>query len=155
MVKIYFLHGLESSGNGTKGQFFKQNFPQVQRPDFTGELTQRLQQLEELCSDQNQLHLIGSSFGGLMATCFAIKYPQRVRRLTLLAPALNFPEFNPPPQKIIAPTLLLIGKKDDVTPASKVVPLAEATFATLEVRLEDDDHMLRKSFNKLPWQQLL
>lgn len=155
MNNIYFLHGLDSSGNGTKGRFFREQFPHVQRPDFKGELRQRLNQLEQLCAGQSELVFIGSSFGGLMATCFAIAHPDRTARLILLAPALNYDNFIPPARKIAAPTLLMIGSNDTVTPADKVLPLAEASFAELEVRLEDDDHMLHTSFAALDWHQLL
>ena len=34
----YFLHGLDSSGSGTKGRFFALNFPHVVCPDFAGPL---------------------------------------------------------------------------------------------------------------------
>jgi pimeloyl-ACP methyl ester carboxylesterase len=33
------------------------------------------------------VHLVGSSFGGLVAATFAARYPERVRRLALLAPS--------------------------------------------------------------------
>ena len=151
----YFLHGLDSSGQGTKGQFFALNFPHVVCPDFQGTLPERLCQLEELAKTQHQLILIGSSFGGLMATCYAIEHPHKVARLILMAPALNFAEYRPPSKKLSTPTFLIIGKHDTVTPANLVVPLAKATFANLEIRIEDDDHMLHKSFQNLHWQKLL
>ena len=153
--KRYFLHGLDSSGKGTKGQFFARNFPQVICPDFQGTLSNRLQQLAELCKSQQQLLFIGSSFGGLMATCFAAEQPEKVARLILLAPALNFESYRPPAVLLQIPTLLVIGKHDTITPAADVIPLAEATFACLEIRIEKDDHMLHKTFPRLNWQKLL
>ncbi len=151
----YFLHGLDSSGKGTKGCFFAKNFPQVICPDFEGNLENRLQQLETLCKNQQQLILIGSSFGGLMATCYATRHPEKVARLILMAPALNFEAYQPPAKLLQTPTLLVIGQHDTVTPAALVIPLAKATFADIEIRIEDDDHMLHKSFSKLDWPYLL
>ena len=42
-----FLHGLDSSTQGTKARWFRQHFPQVRMHDYTGDLNQRLAQLEE------------------------------------------------------------------------------------------------------------
>ncbi|MCP4342269.1 MAG: alpha/beta hydrolase [Desulfobulbaceae bacterium] len=151
---IYFLHGLDSSGKGTKGRFFAKNFPQVVCPDFEGTLPNRLLQLEALCKNQQQLTLIGSSFGGLMATCYATKHPEKITRLVLLAPALNFEAYQPPAEPLQIPTLIIIGKHDTVTPAALVAPLAEATFADLEIRIEHDDHMLHSTFHHLDWQKI-
>ncbi|GAB6191015.1 alpha/beta fold hydrolase [Desulfocastanea catecholica] len=151
----YFLHGLDSSGSGTKGRFFARNFPHVVCPDFTGALPERLQQLAKLVDDQRQLVLIGSSFGGLMATCYALAHPAKVARLILLAPALNFAGYQPPAQLLSTPTFLAIGEKDTVTPADLVVPLAKATFADLHLHIADDDHLLHATFPQLDWQMLL
>ncbi len=155
MRNIYFLHGLDSSGNGTKGQFFQKNYPQIQCPDFSGELQERLAQLERLCAGKEDLFFIGSSFGGLMAACFAIRHPARVSQLVLFAPALNYGGFTPPQQKISVPTLLMIGREDTVTPPDKVLPLAEKSFSKLTVQIEEDDHMLHKSYTTLNWQDIL
>ncbi len=151
----FFLHGLESSGQGTKGRFFSTHFPHVQCPDFTGGLEERLQQLEGLCGTQPDLCLIGSSFGGLMATIFAIKNPHRVANLFLLAPALNFGDFQPPIQKITTKAFILIGEHDEVTPVDPVINLAEKTFSNLSVKIVNDDHFLHKSFQIQEWQKML
>ncbi len=151
----YFLHGLDSSGKGTKGRFFTEHFPQVVCPDFEGTLAKRLHLLDELCKNQQRLILIGSSFGGLMATHYATKHPEKIIRLILLAPALNFEGYQPPAELLQIPTLIIIGKHDAVTPAALVAPLAEATFADLEIRIENDDHMLHSTFHHLDWQKIL
>lgn len=152
---IFFLHGLDSSGNGTKGRFLAANFPQVVRPDFTGTLGERLKQFSKLCQPMRSLILIGSSYGGLMATCYAISNPQTVARLILLAPALNYEDYGPPASPLAIPALVVIGRYDTVTPPDLVVPLAEATFSNLRIRIEDDDHMLHNSFTTLDWEKML
>ena len=155
MSTALFLHGLDSSTQGTKARWFRQQFPQVQMRDYTGDLSQRLAQLEEQVQGLDGLILVGSSFGGLMATCFALRHPERCRRLVLLAPALNFSEYRPPTTKITVPTLLIMGRHDTVCPPHLVQPQAEATFSELELRIEDDDHMLHTSFPVLDWPSLL
>jgi alpha-beta hydrolase superfamily lysophospholipase len=150
-----FLHGLDSSGMGTKGRFFSKYHVDVERPDFDGTLGQRLDTLRQHVSGQDQLILVGSSFGGLMAACLASEMPERIKRLVLLAPALNFHEYRPPEEKIPPETLLVIGKNDVVTPPGLVIPAAEASFSNLQISLVDDDHLLHNSFVHLDWARLL
>ncbi|WP_228854345.1 hypothetical protein [Desulfomarina profundi] len=40
-----------------------------------------------------------------------------------------------------------------MTPPNLVIPLAEKTFKNLVVRIEEDDHMLHRSFKKFDWQK--
>jgi len=150
-----FLHGLDSSIQGTKGQWFREHFPAVRMHDYHGDLDQRLAQLEGEVAGLDNLILVGSSFGGLMAACFAIRHPQQVGRLVLLAPALNFSGYQPPVTPIHIPTLLIIGAHDTVCPPDLVLPQAHATFSTLEIRVKEDDHMLHRTFPTLDWPQLL
>lgn len=150
-----FLHGLDSSRQGVKAQWFARHFPAMLMQDYHGSLEERLRQLETQCRGLSRLVLVGSSFGGLMATCHAIRHPEQCERLILLAPALNFAEFVPPQEKLCLPTRIIIGTEDVVTPPALVLPMAERTFAAAEVDLVDDDHMLRRSFPQLDWQALL
>ncbi len=150
-----FLHGLDSSIRGTKGQWFREHFPAVQMHDYHGDLDQRLTQLEKEVAGEENLILVGSSFGGLVAACYARKHPKQCRRLVLLAPALNFSGYQPPPRPLAVPTLLVTGAHDTVCPPHLVLPQARATFANLEVRVVDDDHMLHRVFPTLDWSQLL
>ena len=150
-----FLHGLDSSIEGTKAQWFRRHFPGVRLQNYTGELDERLAQLEAQVAGLERLVLVGASFGGLMAACFALRSPERCRRLVLLAPALNFTEYRPPAVPLALPVLLVIGQHDTVCPPDLVLPLARATFSNLEVRIEDDDHMLHRTFPVLDWQRLL
>ena len=151
-----FLHGLESSSKGTKAIFLGDRFPEMKIPDFTGSLSERMQSLHAILAGQNNIILIGSSFGGLMATIFAMEYPDAVKRIVLLAPALNFPEFlNYKMQQIDIPTWMIIGRDDIVTPPEKVVPMAGKIFANLRYTEVDDDHRLARTFRKYDWETLL
>ncbi len=151
----FFLHGLDSSIQGTKAQWFARRFPEVRMHNYDGDLDRRLAQLEAQVAGLDRLVLVGSSFGGLMAACFARRHPERCHRLVLLAPALNFGEYQPPPNPLAVPALLAIGEHDTVCPPHLVLPQARATFANLEVRIEDDDHMLHRTFPLLDWASLL
>ncbi len=154
-MEYFFLHGLDSSSRGTKGNFFRENFSFFALPDFEGDLKERLARLETLCQGKEDLILVGSSFGGLMAACFAIAHESQVNKLILLAPALNFPGYRIPEKKIGIPVYLLIGSRDTVTPKETVLPLAEKSFANLEVNLVNEDHLLHQSFASLDWAALL
>lgn len=155
MTKRIFLHGLDSSGSGTKGTYFSTRYPDMLRPDFDGTLQQRMTQLYRLLGEDDKFIAVGSSFGGLMGTLLAVEQPDRVQRLVLLAPALNFHEFQVPDRKIETETVLVIGKDDVVTPPNIVVPAAEATFANLQASIVDDDHLLHRTYMSLKWESLL
>ena len=150
-----FLHGLDSSGSGTKGTYFSSRFQDMLRPDFHGTLQQRLSQLHELVGAREQLIVVGSSFGGLMGACLAIERPEAVRRLILLTPALNFPDYRIPDQPVDTETILVIGSADAVTPPAVVIPAAEATFRNLQLHVVEDDHMLHATYQDLDWGHLL
>ena len=155
MIKRIFLHGLDSSGRGTKGTYFSTRYPDMERPDFDGTLPQRMTQLYKMLGEDDTFIAVGSSFGGLMGACLAIDQPEKVHRLILLAPALNFHEFQVPDRQIETETVLIIGKDDVVTPPDIVVPAAEATFANLQASIVDDDHLLHNTYAGLDWNHLL
>ncbi len=153
---LIFLHGLEGSGSGHKGCYFAQRYPEMLRPDFSGDLSSRLAQLATVVAAAQNLVLVGSSYGGLLATVFAQRNPSRVRRLVLLAPALNFPEFAAAGgEQVAVATHLFIGRDDTVTPVAEVVPVARWIFTDLSLEVVADDHLLRQVFPSLAWPSLL
>jgi len=151
-----FLHGLESSSRGTKAGFFKANFNAMLTPDFTGSLDARMTKLEQILAAQQDIVLVGSSFGGLMATIYALQHPTRVAKLILLAPALNFPQFHPwENQRSDVPCTLFIGCHDTVTPPDIVEKTARRIFSSLDVHLLADDHLLSRNFQAIHWRDFL
>lgn len=151
-----FIHGLESSGQGAKGTFFRQHRPQMLIDDYHGSLHERMEKLEENLRGKDRLVLVGSSYGGLMAAIYACRHPQRVKKLVLLAPALHLSEFSPyRGDRLFMPTVIYHGGKDNVVPLGTVKSIAIEMFPHLDYRVVDDDHALNRVFPTLPWDELL
>jgi pimeloyl-ACP methyl ester carboxylesterase len=154
-VKI-FIHGLESSNQGTKGVFFKKKFPDMIIPNFPGSLQERMEKLNEILSGKSGIRLVGSSFGGLMASIFAMEHESRVDKMILLAPALHLMESaNYHKKKISSPVWIYHGRDDEVIPLERVEEIATKTFTNLTFHAMDDDHYLHKTFKSIDWNRLL
>jgi pimeloyl-ACP methyl ester carboxylesterase len=154
-VKI-FIHGLESSNQGTKAVFFKRKFPDMIIPNFPGNLQERMEKLKAILSEKSGIRLVGSSFGALMASIFAMENEPRVDRLILLAPALNLMEFTDYQEKEISvPVWIYHGKDDEVIPLKVVERVAERSFRNLVFHTVDDDHFLHRTFKTIDWDKLL
>jgi pimeloyl-ACP methyl ester carboxylesterase len=153
---ILFIHGSDSTGQTYKAQVLRKLLPELISPDFSGPLAIRIAQLEAIIGDQKNWTLIGSSLGGLMAALFATQHADQVHKLVLLAPALHLPEFaRHLPKPVTIPTLLIIGKKDDVIPCEKVRRLTKQVFRKLTFLSVDDDHRLHHTAETLDWISLL
>ena len=156
MSEKIFIHGLESSNQGTKSVFFRKKFPDMIIPTFTGGLQERMKLLRALLSDKSGIRLVGSSFGGLMASIFAMEHEPRVEKMVLLAPAIHMMKFSPhKTKKISIPVWIYHGKGDQVIPLADVEPIARETFLTLSFHVVDDDHYLHKTFKHIDWNSLL
>lgn len=151
-----FIHGQDSSSRGAKALWFKEHFPDMLVPDFTGSLDERMETLTGLLAGQRELVLIGSSFGGLMAAIFALEHESRVEKVILLAPALNFPAYSRClDRQTQVPAQLFIGRQDDVCPPYIVIPAAQRTFTNIIIHESADDHLLKVTFPEIDWQRLL
>ena len=99
---LFYLHGFASSPKSTKVGYFRERLaehgidlrcPDFNQPDFsTLTMTRMLDQLgEELTAiGDPPATLFGSSLGGTLAILAAERFPQRVDRLVLMAPAVMF-----------------------------------------------------------------
>jgi pimeloyl-ACP methyl ester carboxylesterase len=98
---IFYLHGFASSPKSTKVGYFTARLrehalelrcPDFNEPDFaTMTLTRMLEALSsELATLDGPATLVGSSLGGTLAILAASRFPARVDRLVLLAPAVMF-----------------------------------------------------------------
>jgi pimeloyl-ACP methyl ester carboxylesterase len=151
-----FIHGLESSNQGTKSVFFRERFPDMMTPNFPGSLEDRLTKLEGLLAGREELIIVGSSFGGLMAAIYAMRNEPRIAKLILLAPAINLLESSETPQgEILVPTWIWHGKQDEVIPFDAVQKVAKRVFRNLTLEAVEDDHYLHKTFKALDWKALL
>jgi pimeloyl-ACP methyl ester carboxylesterase len=151
-----FIHGLESSSQGNKGAFFRQRYPGMIIEDFFGSFSQRMEKLESLLAEKNDLILVGSSFGGLMAAVYACLHEEKVKKLILLAPALHLELYAPYLNKILPiPIVIYHGLQDDVVPLEEVRTIAERLFVNHEFNVVEDDHSLHSTFETYDWDALL
>ena len=98
---VIYLHGFGSSAHSGKATYLGERLrergvsflaPDLNGPDFsTLTVTRMLEQTGALLEQANEpLTLIGSSLGAFVAVNAAVKWPDRVGRLVLMAPALDF-----------------------------------------------------------------
>jgi alpha-beta hydrolase superfamily lysophospholipase len=151
-----FIHGLESTSYGTKGEFFRNKYPDMILKDFAGPLDRRMHELNGLLQNKTELILVGSSYGGLMAAIYACRNPGALRKLILLAPALNLAEFEPClTHRLVIPVVLYHGLLDDVVPPGPVEIIARKVFSHLDYHAVEDDHSLHRTFSGMGWDELL
>lgn len=98
---VIYLHGFASGVTSSKATYIGQRLrargvevltPDLNRPDFsTLTITRMLQQVGALVDGAREpVVLIGSSLGGFVAVNAAVQRPDRIAKLVLMAPALDF-----------------------------------------------------------------
>ena len=151
-----FIHGLESSGQGAKGVFFRERYSDMLVEDYDGSFTVRMEKLNRLLEDKKELILVGSSYGGLMAAVYAFEHPDQVKKMILLAPALMLSEFVPyQGKRLTLPVELYHGRQDDIVPPELIKEIAARAYDNLTYHGVDDDHSLHATFAVMPWDLLL
>lgn len=124
--------------------------------DFRGSFEERMAKLNALLKDRSDLILVGSSYGGLMAYAFACRTRKKIKKLILLAPALNhMPSEARGWIKLDFPVTIYHGSRDSVVPPGPVYEIARKTFTDLTYHLVDDDHSLHQTFFTIAWDELL
>ncbi len=125
-------------------------------PYFIGDISTRMLKLNEILINKKGIIMIGSSLGGLMAALYAFQNQDRIKKLILLAPALNLLEFTPYlSEKFTLPVYIFHGKKDEVIPPKSIQAIAKKVFVNLTFTMLDDDHRLSKTFTLIDWPQLI
>jgi pimeloyl-ACP methyl ester carboxylesterase len=98
---VVYLHGFASSAHSGKARYLGERLtergvqfvaPDLNVPDFsTLTVTRMIEQTGALIGrEQEPVTLIGSSLGAFVAVNAAVKWPDRIGRLVLMAPALDF-----------------------------------------------------------------
>jgi pimeloyl-ACP methyl ester carboxylesterase len=99
-MTVIYLHGFASSAQSSKAMFFAARLrergidlltPDFNEPEFsTLTISRMIERVAALMDGHGApVTLIGSSLGGFVAIQTALKHPDRVGRLVLLAPALD------------------------------------------------------------------
>ena len=151
--RLIYLHGSDSDSNSGKARLFREWFPGMLTPDFTGSFEERMAQLLKILSSKTGWTLIGSSYGGLMATIFALDHAAQIRKLVLLAPTLLLDPLasRPQPVPVSLPTIMIHGTADDVVPLEPVRETARRLFTDLTYFVVEDGHRLQKAVHELDW----
>lgn len=100
-MHIFYLHGFASSARSGKATFFAGKLrelgielrtPDFNQPDFsTLTITRMVDQVSAAIGElSGPVGLIGSSLGAFVAVQVALRHPDRVSHMVLLAPALDF-----------------------------------------------------------------
>lgn len=154
--RLIFIHGLMGSSSGVKATLLREKFPEILTPDFEGSLDERMERLRQILGDKLGWTLIGSSFGGLMASLYTCEHPNQVKKLVLLAPALIWPDFaESPPEPVSVPAVVFHGTRDELIPIERSQELAEKVFLNLVFNAVEDDHGLYNTVHALDWETLL
>ncbi len=165
MQNIIFIHGLESSGNGFKGQLLRKVLPGCLTPNFlpySSEISikdlleKRMRQLNPILQNKKHWIIIASSFGGLMGTLFLLNFTFKVSKLILLAPFLSSEILdNKMYSPVNVPVIVFHGRHDKVVSLKLSRARAEKLFINLEYNIVDDDHSLHKTVQALEWKKII
>jgi pimeloyl-ACP methyl ester carboxylesterase len=153
-TKVVFCHGLESAPQGKKFWALIEAGYDVLAPDCQGlVLLERVDLVRRVVLGHAKPPLlVGSSYGGLTALVVGAELAGRgvvVPGLVLCAPALHLsePPVDSTPPRVVAPTTIIHGTRDDVVPLS--VSREFATRQQVKLIEVDDDHRLAESLDVL------
>ena len=157
-MKLCFLHGLDSSPQGTKASFLRAYDSRCLIPNLPPDINERLKVLKHEL--RAPVLLVGSSLGGLTALMYAMSHPELVHGLVLLAPAVGIKIedlFTEEHKRIMSsvyipqgiPTKLIVGFRDEVIPLRSIREMIERSPEPANIQLleVDDDHDLHKSLD--------
>ena len=89
MRRIVFLHGMESSPDGTKATYLREKFGAVSPALRHLGLRQQVDSASKYLHKKNKTVVVGSSLGGLAALGLVNRYANQIAHLVLLAPAVG------------------------------------------------------------------
>lgn len=157
-MPLCFLHGLDSSPQGTKSRLIKTHYPDSLIPSLPPDIDARTRIVERVIEEPTIV--IGSSLGGLTALMFALMHPELIAALVLLAPAVGCRDESifTKEQKLMLeslyvpasiPTVIIAGIRDEVIPIASIRALVQRSPAPQRIQLHevDDDHNLHRSLD--------
>ncbi len=171
-INLYYIHGYKSNPNGAKGILFEKelNALAIKYRECEPEkliISSCLKKISNVIKNDENIGLIGSSFGGFLAASTAIDN-SNVKKLILLNPAIippltNLDNYKNIPmrilidmvdrrlfeKKIFADIIILRSTKDEVIPDSWVLTFAKSQEAT--VMFFHDNHRFSHNLTKLPF----
>jgi pimeloyl-ACP methyl ester carboxylesterase len=155
--RLIYIHGSDSDSKSGKARQFREWFPGMLTPDFTGSFDERMGQLYSILADKTDWTLIGSSYGGLMSAVFTLDHADQVSKQVLLAPALMlFPIASlSQPAPVSVPTIVIHGTLDTVVPLEPVRQMVQKLFTNVKYYMVVDDHRLHKTVHELDWNSIL
>lgn len=155
-MRLCFLHGLESSPQGTKAKLLKQQYPQCLIPSLPPDIRERVRIVTREIN--KPVLMVGSSLGGLTAVMFAMKHSEFVKAMVLLAPAVGcsdknlfaeerkrlFPSLYIPRG---IPTIIIAGLRDELIPLSAIRAMIKRSPDPEQIQLDEvnDEHDLHQS----------
>ena len=152
MKQFFHFHGKDSSPEGFKAQFVKRHFPRVIMPPLPNDFLARREILDGLVTPGASLS--GSSLGGLSALDYAIRFPDTVSGLVLLAPAVGVFDEGVLDGEVVEfmaglvvpagiPTHIIAGIHDEIIPLQAIEDLvARSPEAEIQMYRMEDDHLL-------------
>lgn len=155
-MRLCFLHGLDSSPQGTKARLIKTHYPDCLIPSLPPDIHERVRIVEQVLLEPTIV--IGSSLGGLTALMFSMTHPELITALLLLAPAAGCRDESifTKEQKLLLetlyvpasiPTVIIAGIRDEVIPLASIRALVQRSPDPGRIQLHevDDDHNLHQS----------
>lgn len=141
LVRLHFIHGLESSPHGEKARFFAAHFdartPHMNTRDFESALETQRASIAARPPDV----LVGSSFGGAVAVALLARGHYHGPTLLLAQAAQKLGVREPLPPDV--PVTLVHGIHDDIVPIEDSRELARTGSPELVEFVEvDDGHRL-------------
>jgi len=168
---LYYLHGYESSPNGSKGVLFKKylNANAIKYRDCEPKdiiISNCIKCIDNTIKNDKKVILIGSSFGGFLAAKISMEN-QNIKQIILLNPAIIPPKIDikkikDMPSRILKEMVdnrlfqekinkkinIISGINDEIVPPQWVIEFA--MFQEAEIKFLNDDHRLTNYIDKLP-----
>ena len=169
---MYYIHGYLSSPDGSKGTLLKEKIGAipVKYRDVPADqlvICDCLNEIKKVIGDKSDVILIGSSLGGCLVSKLVLDFPDQIKQILLLNPAVIPPEVDVSTisdmplrilkemkddrlftEKLNTKITIFSATNDTVVPPGWVLKFARFQEAT--VQFLDDDHRFSNHLSQLP-----